>query len=172
MVAPTQRLYLENGNKNPAINSTELNVNLQALFANWVRAGYHERDFIEAAAHVAGVIFAEYLIMGGPDLKDEVLTDVTITKKKDARVPGQSKPRFYNQDGDIESGFDVEDMRKVFATRFVEWVNRGYHGRDFMQAVHDESTSVYYDYDICRDFAGLGGGKTAEEYLDAPFASM
>lgn len=172
MSAPTQRLYLDNGNKNPVINSTELAENLKALFANWVRSGYHERDFIEAADHVAGVVYAEYLIMGAPDLKHEVLTDVAIPKKKDVRVPGQTKPRFYNQDGDLESGFDVEDMRKVFATRFVEWVNRGYHGRDFLQAVQDEATSVYYDYGICSSFAGLGGGKTAEEYLDAPFASM
>lgn len=169
MSAAVQRLYLDNGKKNPLINTTMLSMNLNALFANWVLSGYHERDFIEAAQHVATSIYGDHLLMGEPDFMRESLDEPTIRQVSDERAAGVAKVRFYDDAGNL-THTDTDSMRKVLAIRYAEWLNQGFFARDFVEAVKNESVSIYYSYSTARSLEGLGGGKTVNELLSEPFA--
>lgn len=169
MSAPKQRLYLDNGDANPAISTEALNQDAKALFANWVYAGFHERDFIEAVEHTATNIYGEFLMMGVPDLKDEVVEKVVIEKHPDERVKRADKLRFYDAQGNLTHGICTDFIRKVLAGHFVQWINQDFHGRDFIQAAKNESMDVYYHYDTCRSMGGLGGCDSADGYLDKGF---
>lgn len=169
MSAPKQRLYLDDGKANPAISTKVLKQDIKLLFANWVFAGFHERDFIEAIEHTATNIYGEFLMMGVPDLKDEVVEKVVIEKAIDARADGKEKLRFYDMDGNLSLGISTDFIRKVLAGHFVEWVNQDFHGRDFIQAAKTEAIGVYYDYNICSSMGGLGGCDSADTYLNKGF---
>lgn len=163
------RLYLDDGKINPLIDTSQLKQQMHALFANWVYAGYHERDFVEAIEHTATWVYSQHLLMGAPSLLGENAEAVAVNPGPDQRCKGAIKPRFYDQDGDLNPEITSQPLQASLASCFVAWCNRGYHQRDFIQAAKDEALGIYYSYDCSTSLQGLGGGPTADEYLARAF---
>jgi hypothetical protein len=167
------RLYRDDGTTNPDINLSHMKLQAHALFCQWVRSNYHVRDFVEAIEHQATSLYSEYLISGSPEIPAHLLlpdaaTLISMAPFFEAQLTdNEHKPRFYTAGGALNPTILLgEEFQAVLAQLFGHWVNRGYHARDFIQAVKDCAMTVYHGYTTSESMDGLGGCKTTEQFLN------
>lgn len=161
------RYYLNGGTANPTIDLTRLTAYCTLMFIHWTRWRRHQQDFNQAMEHVATGLYVDYLLMGAPDLSLEKDTVVYATPtSKPAPEQGRGLERFYDESSDLNWRIDTEEYRLVLLPHIVHWIGSGYHPRDFSQAVKDVASTVCGAYSLSCSFGGLGGGWTAEEFLN------
>lgn len=168
-----QRLYLDDSTVNPGIDMKHMEVQVHALFCQWFKSNYNVRDFIEAIEHRATIFFMAYLMDGSPEIPTDLLVPDTQTLSSmepffvEPQTADELKPRFYTVKGDLNSDILLEEeYEAVIAQLFAHWVHRGYHARDFIQAMKDCATSVHHTYKTVSTMGGLGGCKTLEQFLN------
>jgi hypothetical protein len=169
--APRQRLYDEAGRVEATLLAP-LRQPLHQLFAHWVQTRHHARDFIVAMDHAASVLYANYLLEGAPDcsgMAPFAPADVPVPATV-ATAPSGPVMRLYDDEGNLAPSQDTLQLQqRVLAPLFLNWAMQPRVVREFILAVHDVASALCYDYDICQSMGGLGGGKTAEQFLAEPF---
>lgn len=154
----------------------ELLCQMHALYARWLLANAHPRDYIPALDHVTSLFMVDYLLAGKPRWTDEDRVPASrrnLPGRDEVSVlsarPARSLFRFYNEEGDLEHEVCTEDLREGLAPLFVNWLCEGWHPRDFSLAVREAALIIAYDHDLAKTLAGLGGGKNEIEFLTQPY---
>lgn len=164
------RYYAETGKVDSTIDLHLMEQQVHALFCQWTKHGYLERDFIAAIEHHATIVYGSYLLEGEPELTVEQLLPETLESLDpfivSPKVEGP-KPRFYDENGEL-NGWTCEGdtMRPILVQLFVKWCVEGNFVRDFISALKDAASSTYYNYDICKGLGGLGGCQSVEQFLN------
>lgn len=139
---------------------------LHVLFTEWKSAGGLHRDFPEVINHVASLLLLEDLMNPGI-LHEAALLPAPpeLPALAPYRAPGELPvKRFYDDEGEITS-FSTDTWMLLLGAYFTHWCAAGFHPRDFLTCAHEYASSEVYDYELCRSFEGLGGGKTEKEFL-------
>ena len=166
---PKIRFYLDTGRSNPAVDLKPLQRTLHAEFAWWVANGHHTRDFFCAVDHAVALLMLAYMVGGESEWLQaaEAIPPAPLPTVNQLRLdmPPEARHRFYSASGELNPEVQDQRLRDALEPVFQQWVVSGYHPRDFAQAAGDVAVSIHYDFDTARSLAGLGGGRTAEEYL-------
>ena len=169
---PKNRYYDDEGSVNPLLCLSGLKKQIHALFTYWVADNCLPHDFIEAIEHTATLFYIDYLWNGKPDLSDEVFKyPVEMLELARFQKPEKQSSvlRFYGEDSNLNGRIDTSRQSEALAMFFIKWVADNWLARDFSQAAKDCAVSVLHDFDICKGMGGLGGGKTAEQFLTTPY---
>jgi hypothetical protein len=168
---PKLRYYGESNDSNPAFKIPALQAVMHKLFCRWVRLNYHIRDFAVAIEDEAHLLYFDYLAAGKPVFEEKA--ELPEEKKALAACPpvpvktAATEPpkRLYVDNGDVNLEVDVSGMRTALAPFFLYGLLANWFPRDFIALAKDLASSTLYDYQISSSMGGLGGCKTAEEFL-------
>jgi len=166
-----KRYYTNDGKIHPDLDLAALHQQIHALFTHWIANNCHVHDFIQAVDNVATLMYIAYVMDGHPALPNDgselVFEPIALVfNSKELVGPPQ---RLYDDKSDLNYNIDDALQREGLAYFFVRWAQEGWLPRDFTQAVTDCARSIIHSYDICRSMGTLGGGKTAKEFLTAPY---
>lgn len=168
---PKLRYFEESGSSNPAFKIPAMHAVMHKLFCRWVRLNYHVRDFEVAIEGESNTLYLDYLLAGKPTFEDKA----NKPEEKEALaacppVPAEpaekgSPKRLYNDSGDVNVDVNVSGIRTALAPFFLYGILANWLPRDFVAMAKDVAASTLYDYQISASMGGLGGCKTAAEYL-------
>ncbi|VTU42029.1 MULTISPECIES: hypothetical protein [unclassified Variovorax] len=167
---PTQapkRFYGDDNLANPAAELRELRIQLHATYTHWIARNWHPRDFVCAVEHTADVAFASFLLEGSPDFSGEPpppLEPAILAVPRSGQDHG-APIRFYDELSSLSPEIDPKALDRVLAPHFIRWVLDGWLARDFKQAASACAAGIVYDHHLCSQLGGLGGGRTALEFL-------
>lgn len=169
--APKTRFYLDDGERNPRVNTKALRMYLQALFGHWVKSHRHAYDFVHAAEHAATDLYLDHKLGAFADFsKEGILPEFTLPPPHLAPTAEDlaKPPRRYISDEGSSEGTNLDPYCNVLRPVFVHWLVAGVHARDFIQATRDEASAVYDHYETCLAMNGLGGCESPADYLEGP----
>jgi len=174
-----RRLYRDDGTTDPEIDLKHMGQQVHALFCQWVKSNYHEHDFLEALEHRATALYTGYRIEGSPEIPEHLLLPDSETLLslvpffEEPMTEAELKPRFYTAHGNLNGDIGLdEEFEMALAQLFAHWVFQGNHARDFIQAVKDRGAGVLQSYTTSSTMGGLGGCKTAHEFLNSRPAAI
>lgn len=173
ILPPKIRLYTDDGNTNPAVDLRPLAQVLHLLFCRWIAAHYHDRDFLDAIDHVATCLYVDYLVAGQPAVDESTQGAPTLPSFPSRCTPAMEtlkgpKLRFFGDDSKLNGQVDIEEFRLALIPYLEYWLRFRALARDFIEAATNAASSVYHDYTISYSMGGLGGCKTAEQFVALP----
>lgn len=164
----TWKRYFSNDGNSPAkLDPPAMSAQLHAAYTHWVGNNCHIRDFVAAVEHVAQFATAAWLIDGSPRLNGQMpqLQAVALCNASLNKPQQGAALRFYDEHNEINPGVDLSLIERVIHHAFVNWVGDAWHPRDFRGFATDCADVLVYDHMLCRSLAGLGGGRTEQEFL-------
>lgn len=161
-----RRYYGDDCQVNKALDLSEAKRLLHAAFTHWVARNWHLRDFEAAVEHCATMAYLAYAMDGRPRLVGEMPPAPVIALASPRTAPAaEPARRLYDELNALSPEIDLSMLDKALAWLFVRWLQDGWHARDFIQAAKDTAAVLNYDYDLCCQLGGLGGGRTGIQFL-------
>lgn len=147
----------------------ELCADLHILYASWIRQHGHRRDFAPAVHHEASMVYVNYALDGhpdfGPDLIDLPTRVLPPFEEPSEEVKAGGPKRLYTDDCYLNGELDTSDFAMTMAPHFIRWTQVGFDPRSFADAAQNLALQEVYDHEICQAMGGLGGCKTAAQFL-------
>lgn len=168
-----RRYYGDDCRVDPTLDLTDLKRLLHAAYTHWVVRDWHLRDFECAVEHCATMAYAAYSMdtRNGRNIAAEPLPSLPVIAL--ATLPKKltvgSAHRLYDELNALSPEIDLSMLDRVLGTVMAHWVAGGWHPRDFIQAAKDCAAALVYDHQICSAMGGLGGGRTATQFLSEPY---
>jgi hypothetical protein len=167
---PPKRFIRDDNTVNPEADLRELSTQLHASYTHWVARNWHQRDFVCAVEHAADYALSVYLMEGSPDFAGEELPALAPTTLAAPVAPSHSAPvRLYDELSSLSPEIDTKALDRVLAAHFIRWVMEGWLARDFKQAASSCASAILYDHHLCSQLGGLGGCRSALEFLSEPY---